>query len=44
MVEFYFVLLFYVKERWGELSDVMVSLLDIVLIVLDWYDISYFSY
>ncbi|KAK2569718.1 N-sulfoglucosamine sulfohydrolase [Acropora cervicornis] len=34
----------YAPERWGELSDAMVSLLDIVPTVLDWYDISYPSY
>ncbi|XP_067028225.1 N-sulphoglucosamine sulphohydrolase-like isoform X1 [Acropora muricata] len=34
----------YAPERWGEVSDAMVSLLDIVPTVLDWYDISYPSY
>lgn len=34
----------YAPERWGELSDAMVSLLDIVPTVLDWYGISYPSY
>lgn len=34
----------YAPERWGEVSDAMVSLLDIVPTVLDWCDISYPSY
>ncbi|KAL9951236.1 hypothetical protein ACROYT_G043861 [Oculina patagonica] len=44
MAEPYLVSSPYAPERWGHLSDAMVSLLDIVPTVLDWFKIDYPSY
>ena len=44
MAEPYLVSSPYVPERWGHMSDAMVSLLDIVPTVLDWFRIDYPAY
>ena len=44
MAEPYLVSSPFAPERWGQISDAMVSLLDIVPTVLDWFGIEYPSY